>query len=587
MLDSIYEFKIIRGEKMGKKKFWVFALTSVLMVTSVAPAEAASFQFADKDGHTVDAGNMPTTSENDVVSVYDGSLYINGKAVEESLLPAAPEGQEWDLSDQAAVSGNDVLTICANDAQQSDPPADSVDHVEIDYNSKIKHVLQVGSTAVFTAKAYDGEGYEVSGVEFTWKSSDPAVAEVTDDGTVTAKASGSIAITVTVKGTNVRQGFKLLVIDIDFVEIVSDDNQLKVNDSLTCYAYAYHGEDDWNPDVEYIWSEDDRISDVEYTWKSSNPAVAEVTDVKTLTTGGVAKIIGKSAGKATITVTATKVGSSKTKSFDLEVVAVPNEQSKPTTVAVIGIALDKKEVSLEVGKTETLKATIAPAEATNTKVAWKSDNSAVATVDANGMVTAVAAGTAMITVTTEDGLKTAKCEVNVLRPEEKVAPVVKTNAGKGITLQANKSTTAIVASGLVKGDSVKSWTSSKPKVATVKKNGKLGSMITAKKAGTATITVMTKLGAKASFKVTVQKKAVALKNIKVNATKKNLKVKKKYTIVVTKNPLTAQDKVTFKSSNKKIASVSSTGVVTAKKKGKTTITVKAGKKTKTVKITVT
>ncbi|MBR1691675.1 MAG: Ig-like domain-containing protein [Lachnospiraceae bacterium] len=111
--------------------------------------------------------------------------------------------------------------------------------------------------------------------------------------------------------------------------------------------------------------------------------------------------------------------------------------------------------------------------------------------------------------------------------------------------------------------------------------------MTAKKVGTATITVETKLGAKASFKVTVQKKKVVLKSIKVNATKKTLKVKKKFTIVVTKNPLTAQDKVTFKSSNKKVATVSSKGVVTAKKKGKATITVKAGKKTKKVKITVT
>ena len=84
------------------------------------------------------------------------------------------------------------------------------------------------------------------------------------------------------------------------------------------------------------------------------------------------------------------------------------------TVSVTGVSLDKTELSLTVGGTETLTATVVPANATNKAVTWTSSNPSVATVE-NGVVTAVSAGTATITVTTEDGAKTATCTVTVSR----------------------------------------------------------------------------------------------------------------------------------------------------------------------------
>ena len=63
--------------------------------------------------------------------------------------------------------------------------------------------------------------------------------------------------------------------------------------------------------------------------------------------------------------------------------------------------------------TYTLKATVNPSDASNKNVTWKSSDDKIATVDANGKVTAVAVGKATITVTTEDGGKTATCEVTV------------------------------------------------------------------------------------------------------------------------------------------------------------------------------
>ena len=101
-------------------------------------------------------------------------------------------------------------------------------------------------------------------------------------------------------------------------------------------------------------------------------------------------------------------------------VDVPAFKTKP--IAVTGVTLNKEATELEVGATETLKATVAPGSATNKKVSFKSSNEEVATVDNNGKVTAVTKGNADITVTTEDGSKTAKCAVTVTEPEPEPEP---------------------------------------------------------------------------------------------------------------------------------------------------------------------
>ena len=88
------------------------------------------------------------------------------------------------------------------------------------------------------------------------------------------------------------------------------------------------------------------------------------------------------------------------------------EMVEPENVAVTGVTLDKTTAEVEVGKTVTLTATVAPTDATNNTVTWKSSDDTVATV-ANGVVTAKKAGTAKITVTTADGNKTAECAITV------------------------------------------------------------------------------------------------------------------------------------------------------------------------------
>ena len=82
-------------------------------------------------------------------------------------------------------------------------------------------------------------------------------------------------------------------------------------------------------------------------------------------------------------------------------------------MAVTGVTLNKSTTTLTVGDTETLVATIAPSNATDTAVTWTSSDDTVATVTSGGVVEGVVAGTATITVTTHDGSFTDTCEVTV------------------------------------------------------------------------------------------------------------------------------------------------------------------------------
>lgn len=133
------------------------------------------------------------------------------------------------------------------------------------------------------------------------------------------------------------------------------------------------------------------------TWTSSDTAVATVSN-------GVVTAV--SPGTATITVT-TEDGN-KTATCAVTVTAA--------TVPVTGVTLNKTSTSLYVGDTETLTPTITPDNATNKNVTWSSDDTSVATVDASGLVTAVARGTAVITATAADGSgANASCTVTVSR----------------------------------------------------------------------------------------------------------------------------------------------------------------------------
>lgn len=175
------------------------------------------------------------------------------------------------------------------------------------------------------------------------------------------------------------------------------------------------------------------------------------------------------------------------------------------------------------------------------------------------------------------------CETVSSRRIAKLKPTIEVSA-KSASIKVNASKTITVK--MARGDAVDSWESSNAKVAKVSKTGK----ITGVKAGTATVTVTLKSGISAKIKVTV--KDILTKSIKVTAVnnkisknKMTMKKGKTDTLKVTLNPTNSTQKVTYSSSNKNVVAVSAAGKLTAKKKGSAVITVKSGKKS--VKITVT
>ena len=187
-----------------------------------------------------------------------------------------------------------------------------------------------------------------------------------------------------------------------------------------------------------------------------------------------------------------------------------------------------------------------------------------------------------------DGYKVRKCTQCGIEEKvilKKLSAKVKLNVSSA-PLQLRKSTTAIKVKSKNATDQVSKWTSSNKKIITV--NARTGK-ITAKKVGKAYVIVTMKSGVQAKCRITVQKKAVKTTKVSVNKTKVTLKLKggrKTFAITASKTPVTSPEKITYKSSNKRIATVSSKGRITAKRAGKTKITVKSGKKTRKITVTV-
>ena len=163
-----------------------------------------------------------------------------------------------------------------------------------------------------------------------------------------------------------------------------------------------------------------------------------------------------------------------------------------------------------------------------------------------------------------------------------IPAIVKLNA-TSLPLQVKKSTTALKIKEYTAGDAVANWSSSNKKAAVV--NARTGK-ITARKTGKTTITVTMQSGATAKCLIKVQKGRVKTKKLNVGKTAITLKKGEKYRIIWERLPLTSSEKATFQSSKKKIAAVSGKGIITAKKKGTTYITVKSGSKKRKIRVTV-
>ncbi len=253
-------------------------------------------------------------------------------------------------------------------------------------------------------------------------------------------------------------------------------------------------------------------------------------------------------------------------------------------IAVTGVSLNQTRLVLLKNDTTILQASIEPVDATNQAVSWASSDEGVVKVS-GGSVVGVSGGTATVTVTTADGSKQASCAVKVVAADSS-KKLKKTGSNGTVKLYIGQQLQLVPTFATKKGWKIVNVTSSKKKVASVDRST---GVVTAKKAGKATITVKTKNGKSATLKVKVIDPSVPTK-IELYKNKSGVfKLKKgqKKKLYTRLTPSTASTTLTWKSSNTNVATVDDEGNVVAVKKGKCVIGVMtANGKYDTVKIKV-
>ena len=230
--------------------------------------------------------------------------------------------------------------------------------------------VEKGKTVTLKATVYPSS---LSDKTVTWKSSNTAIATVSTAGKVKGVKAGTATITCTSKATGLKT---TCTVTVGYVKLDKTETTLLKDKTVTLTATVYPSS----------------LSDKSVTWKSSNTAVA------TVSTAG--KVKGVKAGTATITCTSKATGLKAT-------CTVTVENGKVT--------LNKTEVRVQKGKTVTLKATVTPTSLKDKSVTWKSSNTKIATVTADGKVKGIKAGTATITCTSNATGKKATCTVTVLQ----------------------------------------------------------------------------------------------------------------------------------------------------------------------------
>ena len=255
-----------------------------------------------------------------------------------------------------------------------------------------------------------------------------------------------------------------------------------------------------------------------------------------------------------------------------EAVTEPTTVPKPTTIPK-SVKLDKSSITLGTTETYTLKTTVE--NGTLSQVSFTTDNSKVAGIDNNGKITAVGVGTSKITAKTYNG-KTASCTVTVKKLADSIT-LNKTSItlGVGEKYDLNSSIPNNTAAYY------RLYYSNNTAIAPVQK---AGGLVTAKTAGTTTIRCKLNNGKEATCKVTVKS---APSRVTVSDKSETLKVGQSKTLKATLNNNASSYRSTWTSSNTYVATVNSTGKISAKSQGTATITYKTyNGKTASCKLTV-
>ena len=311
----------------------------------------------------------------------------------------------------AVSAGTAVVTVATNDGAKTascaiiveeEQPADiavtgvtlTTNHLELTEGNK----TQLQATVIPS---------NATNQELVWTSSDNSVAQVDNTGIVKALKAGTASIVVTSKATN--SVYAICEVKVNAASDSSTGGNSNPGSTGTTTAvtsislnttkwYAKPG------DTEQLTATiiPNNATNQTLNWSVDNSDVVSVD-----ATG---KMTAKKEGIAIVTATSVDGGK-----YDCCLVIVSEEKSQD--VLVNGVSLSETSKTLEVGQQFTLTKTITPSNATNQNVIWASSDDTVATVSAYGQVTAVGKGTAIISVTTNDGAKTAWCAVTVTQKD--------------------------------------------------------------------------------------------------------------------------------------------------------------------------
>jgi uncharacterized protein YjdB len=451
-------------------------------------------------------------ASNDIhVAVVSTTGVVTGVAAGTAVITASSEGK----------SGTSTVTVVA--------PA--IESVTVQPSSA---TVQIGGTTTFTATVKDVTGAVVTAPAVTWVSSNVSVATVSSTGVVTGKGAGSAVISATSGGRSGSATVTVIPVPVGSVTVSPSSASLVPTQVLTLSALVR----DANDVV---------VSDRAVTWASSNTGVA------TVSASGVVTAVAL----GTATITATSEGRTGTAIITVVPMPVGSVTVSPASADVIA------------DQTVTLSATVRDTSGAivgDRPVTWQSSDNAIATVSNAGVVTGVAPGTVTITATSETRSGSAAVTVHPVP----VATV--TLDPTSVTLEPGQTATLVAttksADGTVLTGRTVTFSSDNESVARVSSDG----VVTGVAPGTATITA-TSEGVRATATVTVQP-SVAFVVVSPNEVflRRNGTVQLTATAYDASNNVIVGRAVTWSTSDDHLATVSDTGLVTARRAGTVTIT---------------
>ena len=360
--------------------------TTALTISNSAIVDARNGEIGA--GSTTNLQPVSPSGEGIVFNGDEGTVYGN-VTLQENLTIGKGESLNSPSGASLTIPEGTTLTVNGGELTGENIPTEGVVYkvteVKLDKDSLS---LEVGGTATLTATITPSNATDQN---VTWSSDPSGIVTITPDtsdskkATITATGTGTTTIKATVDGKSAECSVTVNAAATVPVESVSLDK--------TELSLEVGGEETLTATVAPTNATNKNV-----TWESSNTSVATVD-----ATGKVTAI-----GAGTATITVTTVNQSKTATCEVTVTAA--------TVPVTGVTLSQTQASLYYNRTPntlTLTATVAPDNATNKAVTWTSSNPSVATVE-NGVVTALARGTAVITATAADGSgASASCTVTV------------------------------------------------------------------------------------------------------------------------------------------------------------------------------